>query len=301
VNRRPGVPAYLEQAVYANAADPNSPGAYRYDPESADPIIPDSDPRSPRYEPPHLRHRPADTWIIDRDRPCDPLDPGPYGSPGWYADKRTGRHRRGELPDPPPEAKPTASKDRRSAGSTPERTGKPRPMPGRSGDEPPQPPRRSRFWEEDDESRRHNFGKLREDAWSSFLIDSEHLHHAHFIQRITAGERWLRLWESLWAFMLRAFGLRAPRKCAQTRREPEAVAVTPAHAVPPIRVEWRRVERSVQVKPKAAVGTAKVKRPSPMSGAPSQGEHRANPVNPFMAQWERHFDATQTFREAVAL
>ncbi len=33
-------------------------------------------------------------------KPADPHDPGPYGSPGWYQDRRTGRHRRGELPDP---------------------------------------------------------------------------------------------------------------------------------------------------------------------------------------------------------
>ncbi|WP_205324412.1 hypothetical protein [Glycomyces sp. YM15] len=84
--------------------DPMCPGAYRYqhNPAACDPEAPDSDPRSPRYEPMHLRHRPGDTWIIDTNRPHDPFDPGPFGSPGWYKDERTGRHRRDETPDPLP-------------------------------------------------------------------------------------------------------------------------------------------------------------------------------------------------------
>ncbi|MEV3938944.1 hypothetical protein AB0K52_23600 [Glycomyces sp. NPDC049804] len=84
--------------------DPMCPGAYRYqhNPACCDLEAPDSDPRSPRYEPMHLRHKPGDTWIIDTNRPYDPFDPGPYGSPGWYKDERTGRHRRDETPDPLP-------------------------------------------------------------------------------------------------------------------------------------------------------------------------------------------------------
>lgn len=84
--------------------DPMCPGAYRYqhNPAACDLEAPDSDPRSPRYEPMHLRHKPGDTWIIDANRPYDPYDPGPYGSPGWYQDERTGRHRRDETPDPLP-------------------------------------------------------------------------------------------------------------------------------------------------------------------------------------------------------
>ncbi|MEV3938220.1 hypothetical protein AB0K52_19855 [Glycomyces sp. NPDC049804] len=84
--------------------DPMCPGAYRYqhNPACCDLEAPDSDPRSPRYEPMHLRHQPGDTWIIDANRPYDPFDPGPYGSPGWYKDERTGRHRRDETPDPLP-------------------------------------------------------------------------------------------------------------------------------------------------------------------------------------------------------
>lgn len=84
--------------VVVSAASESS-GAYRFGPSGHESGVPDSDPRSPRYEPPHLRHRPGDTWVIDRERPYDPLDPGPFGSPGWYPDERTGRHRRGELPD----------------------------------------------------------------------------------------------------------------------------------------------------------------------------------------------------------
>jgi hypothetical protein len=84
--------------------DPMTPGAYRYQtrPDLCDLDAPDSDPSSPRYEPEHLRHKPGDTWIIDRSRPYDVLDPGPFGSPGWFPDRRTGRHRRDELPDPIP-------------------------------------------------------------------------------------------------------------------------------------------------------------------------------------------------------
>jgi hypothetical protein len=84
--------------------DPMTPGAYRYQtrPDLCDLDAPDSDPASPRYEPDHLRHKPGDDWLIDRARPYDVLDPGPFGSPGWFPDRRTGRHRRGELPDPIP-------------------------------------------------------------------------------------------------------------------------------------------------------------------------------------------------------
>ena len=47
--------------------DPDVPGAYRYrvDPDSCDLSAPPSDPRSPYYEPSHLRHQPGDTWVIE--------------------------------------------------------------------------------------------------------------------------------------------------------------------------------------------------------------------------------------------
>jgi hypothetical protein len=301
-SRRPGVPAYLEQVLYASAADPESPGAYRYDPDSADPAIRDSDPRSPRYEPPHLRHRPGDTWIIDRERPHDPLDPGPYGSPGWYADTRTGRHRRGELPDPPREGKPTSPTDRRSPGPTPEGAEKPRPTPGRSGDEPPQPPRRSRFWREEDDDHRYTFGKLREDAWTYFLVDSQVLHQAHLTQTVTVMDRWMRFWERLCRLLFRVFCMRSTSNAAALRNAPSTAAEGPAEVVPPIRVEWQRAERTARSKQQETViGVAKVKRPSPLAGTPAQGVHHADRNNPFIAQWERHFDAAQAFREVVVL
>jgi hypothetical protein len=297
-SRRPGVPAYLEQVLYASPADPDSPGAYRYDPDSADPTIRDSDPRSPRNEPPHLRHRPGDTWIIDRDRLHDPLDPGPYGSPGWYADKRTGRHRRGELPDPPNESKPTAATDR-SPGPTPEGAEKPHPTPGRSGDEPPQPPRRSRFWREDGDHR-YTFGKLREDAWNYFLADSQVLHQAHLVKQVTAMDRWMRLWERLWAFLLLAIGKRSTTQVADPRRKSSPRAA--ADPIPPIRVEWQRAERTAKNCQKiVAVGVAKVRRPSPLSGVPVQSVHNSERTYSFMARWERHFDAAHAFREVVVL
>ncbi|MDN3241840.1 hypothetical protein [Glycomyces tritici] len=95
-NRRP----YLADG----SPDPLTPGAYRYQtrPDLCDLDAPDSDPSSPRYEPMHLRHKPGDDWLIDNNRPYDVLDPGPFGSPEWFPDRRTGRHRRDELPDPIP-------------------------------------------------------------------------------------------------------------------------------------------------------------------------------------------------------
>jgi hypothetical protein len=83
--------------------DPDISGAYRYQtrPDLCDPNAPDSEPVSPRYEPMWLRHKPGDTWMIG-GKPYDPDDPGPYGNPLWRPDRRTGRHRRGERPDPIP-------------------------------------------------------------------------------------------------------------------------------------------------------------------------------------------------------
>ncbi|HEX2144661.1 MAG TPA: hypothetical protein VHG10_09155, partial [Glycomyces sp.] len=110
-------------------------------------------PGDPRSEPPHLRHQPGDTWEIG-GRPDDPLDPGPSGTPGWCQDRRTGRHRRGELPDPlPPEAEKPS----------------------------PSPRHHRRFWPEPDPHNEepYRFSKLREDAWDRWLIDSAPLAAAH--------------------------------------------------------------------------------------------------------------------------
>ncbi len=104
-------------------------------------------PGEPYYEPDHLRHRPGDTWKIG-GRPYDPQDPGPYGSPGWFQDRRTGRHRRNELPDPLP-----AEEER--PGATP----------------------RSPLGSEVEPS--YEFTPLQEDAWGRWLIDSAPLAAAH--------------------------------------------------------------------------------------------------------------------------
>jgi hypothetical protein len=129
--------------------DPLTPGAYRYQasPDYCDLEAPESDPSSPRYEPPHLRHQPGDTWLIDTDRPYDPDDPGPFGSPGWRPDSRTGRHRRDELPDPIPPwqrpSEPTRDEhgDREPAPSGDHRTGR-SPAPTREpADREPEPER----------------------------------------------------------------------------------------------------------------------------------------------------------------
>ncbi|GAB3659383.1 hypothetical protein [Glycomyces tarimensis] len=137
--------------------DPNTPGAYRYqhDPECTDRTAPESDPANPRYEPPHLRHRPGDTWEIG-GKPHDPEDSGPYGASGWYQDRRTGRHRRGELPDPlPPE------RDRPGPAPRGHRRHLPEPASDHRAEEP------------------YRFSRLREDAWDRWLIDSEPLARAH--------------------------------------------------------------------------------------------------------------------------
>lgn len=301
-NRRPDVPAYLEQVVYAVAADPDSPGAYRYDPDSSDPTRPESDPRSPRYEPPHLRHRPGDTWIIDRDRPHDPHDPGPFGSPDWSPDTRTGRHRRGELPDPHREAEPIRPRSDRAtrpspgstsegtegrrrstsegAGgrrrSTSEGTEERRPSPGRIGNEPPEPPERPRrrFWEDDNEDR-YDFGKLREDAWARFIAGSQELHRAHSVATTTFADRWVRFWVTMRAFLFQVLGIDSAEKSAPLESPTVPLQTMPSPATPSAR-------------------------PLPIA-TPSQGRHRTNPISPYLGHWERHFDERQAFREAVAL
>ncbi|MFC3492948.1 hypothetical protein [Glycomyces rhizosphaerae] len=123
--------------------DPLTPGAYRVavSPDLCDLAAPESDPSSPRYEPPHLRHQPGDDWEIG-GKPYDPDDPGPFGSYGWRPDPRTGRHRRGELPDPLP-PNDTARFDPRRTGTTESDRPTPSPAPPTSlltpEDDAPQP------------------------------------------------------------------------------------------------------------------------------------------------------------------
>jgi hypothetical protein len=91
------------------------------------------------------RHRKGDAYLIG-GKPYDPLDPGPWlwkADPGFQPDRRTGRHRRGELPDPLPET------------------------------------RRPRLYLEPAAA----FGNLREDAWTRFLDGSAVLAQAHTAPR----------------------------------------------------------------------------------------------------------------------
>ncbi len=332
-NRRPGIPAYLEQVVHASSADPDSPGAYRYDPESADTephhaTLPDSDPRSPRYEPPHLRHRPGDTWIIDRNRPHDPLDPGAFGAPGWHPDPRTGRHRRNELPDPPRDEIPKRSSPDRSPGPTAgvdgrssrpwkdrnhqnrpspsadcERADRPRTDSGGSGGEPPQPPRsRSRFWAEDDDANSFEFNRLREDAWVRFLSESHELHQAHLMQA-PSGNRWRRCWERLLVFLFHLLRLHPARIGAGNDHVgAEPLAPQADSGSTSVQVEWRRANPDARAAQAGrAIGLAQVKSFAALASTPTQPVLRSNPLSPYLAQWERHFDARLAFREAVVL
>ncbi|WP_026923428.1 hypothetical protein [Glycomyces arizonensis] len=166
--------------------DPATPGAYRYQtrPDLCDLEAPDSDPASPRYEPPHLRHQPGDTWEIG-GKPHDPEDPGPYGTPGWYQDRRTGRHRRNELPDPIP---PWETDEHDQVEPVPSHQAEP--------DRPSPSPHR-RYWNDTDEP--HRFSRLREDAWDRWLIDSEPLAEAHHHTGTAKGG-------PLATALLRAFG-----------------------------------------------------------------------------------------------
>lgn len=313
------------------SAEADPPRAYRYRPAANDPSVPDSDPRSPRFEPPHLRHRPGDTWIIDRDRPHDPLDPGPFGSPGWAPDNRTGRHRRAELPDPPREAeeanssrpgpdsgagprrstvpksaglRPGASSDtaepRRSPAAEGAVTRRPSPRrgerdqpeagsdgggglrPGRDGGDEPPPSPRTRFWGDADDRRRYDFGRLREDAWTSFLTDSAVLFEAHFSAPVTFRER-------LAAFILAVIRFFLPGRQGSLRSSAWSGVAPGASSAD-----------AGGARPEAARLVASWSG-SPMAGRASQGPARTSQVSPFVLDWERHFDAAQAFREAVML
>ncbi|MEU6860399.1 hypothetical protein AB0B28_16200 [Glycomyces sp. NPDC046736] len=144
-------------------------------------------------EPDHLRHQPGDDWIVDHNRPHDPLDPGPYGSPGWYPDTRTGRHRRDELPDPLPadhHTEPAAPQQTRPERTNHRDNDPPSPAPRttrqpRTGRDPERAETRDR--RRSDASGRtfpdgtaHRFSNLREQAFDRFMIESAELRAAHF-------------------------------------------------------------------------------------------------------------------------
>jgi hypothetical protein len=253
--------------------DPMCPGAYRYqhNPSSCDLDAPDSDPRSPRYEPMHLRHKPGDTWIIDSNRPHDPFDPGPFGSPGWYPDRRTGRHRRDETPDPLPadgwvrpekawypgvedresepsepeppqpvppwrnrEDRPRTGDGGSGRGPTPPRTWRPDPL---AGDQPPEPNRRGRdrFWgtaNQDQPPGEFQFSRMREAAFDRFMANSAALHAAHLAPE-TPYLRERLTWVLRWCLWVAACGLvPMPRPLVGVNRAAAASRPSPGPLVP---------------------------------------------------------------------
>lgn len=239
--------------------DPMCAGAYRYqhNPDCCDTEAPDSDPRSPRYEPMHLRHKAGDTWIIDTNRPYDPYDPGPYGSHSWYKDQRTGRHRRDELPDPLPAEDWVTPKDAWFPGTAdwPEpvppqrntsvrsrpRDDDDRPWSGRRASDSERPVRRRPRVPDQPtgEAGGYRFSKLREDAFDRFMIGSAELRAAHFQPEGTyLRER--MLWALRWALAILTCGLapapvaaRASR-CERPAPQPGPMQSTIVEAAPTI-------------------------------------------------------------------
>ncbi|THV22043.1 hypothetical protein [Glycomyces paridis] len=206
----------------------------------------------------------------------DPLDPGPFGSFGWYRDRRTGRHRSGELPDPPQgEGAPHSGFTREGAEHR-----RPTPGSGRGGDGPPP---RTRYRDDDgwsgDDAQRYDFGRLREDAWNSFIADSAALHLAHHVKTVGFAERIALAIRVLLSFVLELVG--APSRPTPKRPAPGG--------------SQQRGSKPEVVEP---VGS-KLPKPGPLSGVPSQGGHRTAPMSAFVLEWERHFDAAYGLREVA--
>lgn len=272
--------------LHHSEADPGTPGARRYDPTASgpdayDPSIPDSDPRSPRYEPPHLRHRPGDTFEIG-GRPHDPLDPGPYGSPGWFQDRRTGRHRRGELPDPLPDAEPDGPRPIPSP-APPVDEERPSPHRRRRWDRPEQrsayEPRHSTRAARRDADELHRLPPLREGAMQRFLELSQPFRDAHFQpQPPTFGAR--VLWLLRWLRCIAACGLipSPSRPAAECRSMLADTGPGAAATAAPV----------VDTGGSAATGAG----PSHLHGTPRQERPRSVAARaPYIAAWERRFDA----------
>jgi hypothetical protein len=260
---------------------------------------PEADPSHPRYEPPHLRHQPGDEWEIG-GKPHDPDDPGVFGSPGWRPDPRTGRHRRGELPDPPPSwQRPRAQAE---------------------------PPRRRRFWtepEEDDGERQavsevaqeesFLFGRLREDAWDRFMIKSAPLAAAHWADRAALGRqhRWLvALWLRVFRWVAAFLGGRNSVAPQPTKAQAPVPAVAAPSPSPSPRAE-PAVPQQRPVAPTLRPGSqmaqairgahaARASQAEHWRRPPRQERSRPSPV-PYMARWEGAFDAAYRLSEAVVL
>ncbi|GAA2138875.1 hypothetical protein [Glycomyces algeriensis] len=303
--------------------DPLTPGAYRFQhsPDLCDQSARESDPASPRYEPPHLRHQPGDTYEIG-GKPDDPDDPGVFGSPGWQPDTRTGRHRRGELPDPMPPEEPSTAPVAKPDFSD-------------RSDRPSTGPRRnSRFWREAHEDRddqpatqeqSYQFSRLREEAWTQFLLKSEPLAAAHEgvdhnTDRMTlsAIEREcgpvLRPWIQLIRWIISVF--RAPERDEAVPELPEsqgqqgnqaehevmATSASPNAAVPVQRKPSPHPQRSPGSLMAQAINGARMaraEREDPKSDEAIERHWRERPVqerarrtqySPFIREWEEQFD-----------
>lgn len=314
--------------------DPATPGAYRYQtrPDLCDLAAPASDPASPHYEPPHLRHRPGDTWKIG-GKPRDPDAPGPFDSPGWRPDPRTGRHRRGELPDPIPpwEQMPTTERAQERESN-----------PGRAQEHAPpiapdqpqvRPRRRPWFWQEEVQAGRavqqeeepYRFEKLREDAWDRFVIKSSELAAAHWADRraLECPHRWLivvllRLFR--WMFGVVKWPL-ASEEFVPTAvpRQPDRRSPSQAggQAAPRPGAQLAQAIRGTQAGRAARTGTAReaaqpnqgveaaqasqaARDAAHQSSRPREEHRRPSPL-PYIARWERAFDANRAFGEVAVL
>lgn len=288
--------------------DPMTPGAYRYQtrPDLCDLSAHASDPASPHYEPPHLRHRPGDTWQIG-GKPTDPEDPGPFGSSGWRPDSRTGRHRRDELPDPVPPWK--AADDEEEAVET-----EAPPFPAA---DPPTRRRRPRFWQEEraGEARGEapqeepwRFEKLREDAWDRFVIKSSELAAAHWADRraLECQHRWPVAMVLRWiAWMVAVWQGRSVSEAPAWRSAlPRQVRPHGERAARPVPgAQMARAIRSVQAARVHLAGADRRAAPVDRADAHWHGEARQERPRPsplpYAAMWEQAFDAHRAFGEVA--
>ncbi|THV40874.1 hypothetical protein [Glycomyces buryatensis] len=232
-------------------------------------------------------------------RPHDPDDPGVFGTPGWRPDPRTGRHRRGELPDPlPPSNEETPEPSRPSAGpphqANPEPAWPPvsAPRPAAGASRPSTPARGFDV--------PHRFSQLREAAFDRFMTGSEVFARAHDTE-MTPG-RWERTWTKVTGWckgLIRpAIRSRAPEAPAAHRKQP-APQPTPQPTPQPVpqvpqqrtgndrprpNPSWRYRVASHQVRTARfarALGGARLARSEP--------EHRqADRRNRSFAAWSPH-------------
>jgi hypothetical protein len=226
-----GHPPFLDSSEFASVSPGIGPSApspietltlddlvLAYDPD--DPSDPYNDPHDPN------RHRPGDTWQIG-GKPFDPFDPGPWRPGKTRApDRRTGRHRRGELPDPLPDGSQYDIRTGRSP-HVPEPSAiytPPEPRPRRTP--PPRPAPHPPRWErrtltESTPQSPEPLPGLAEAAWHRFLANSSDLYLAHFDELASAtapGRTFTRLrWFMRWVLAILALGLVSPPRSQEHR------------------------------------------------------------------------------------